>query len=198
MPGENSNFIRLNLTRSDFNESLTCQITKKIDTFDPIGPSILAKTFIKMSMNPVITDILRLKEAHYEIEAESWPAPNFVRISAVPNCDNNCVIFKMVNGQYLMDTSPYLQEASFVEDIVVKEQVYGAKVRINLLLNRNQTKDIRQVYVGVGNDLNVATAKIDMLSDVPQNLTSDHASSSQSSLTLLIVTICVVLVLLVI
>lgn len=99
VPGSNpQNQLSLNLTRKDFNDSLKCVITQKINAHEHIGQAVTQKDLI-FNMNPVVLDVLRIREANFEIEIESWPSPNFVRISTVEECDNKCVIYKMVNGR---------------------------------------------------------------------------------------------------
>ena len=139
--------LRLNLTRQDFNKSLRCIIQKKINATHQIGDAIAKKDLI-MNMNPIVIEKRRVDKGTYEILVESWPMPNFVRVSLVEECDNQCVIYKLVKHKYVMDTSPYLQpEDNFVQDIVIKGQVYGAKVWISLVFNVERLKDFRAIFI---------------------------------------------------
>ena len=48
----------------------------------------------------------------------------------------------------MMDKSPYLKpEDNFVREIVLKGQVYGAKVRIELVLNAVRLQDFKNLFV---------------------------------------------------
>lgn len=155
--------LRLNLTRKDFNESVKCVIQKMFNTTHHVVNSVAQKDLI-LNMTPKVIDMRRLKDGNYEITVESWPMPKFVRVSSVEGCDNQCVIYKLVKGKYMMDKSPYLKpEDNFVQEIVLKGQVYGAKVRIDLVFNSDRLKDFTTVFVSIGNDLNVANVKIDLL-----------------------------------
>jgi len=155
--------LRLNLTRTDFNESVKCVIQKLINATHPIGQSVAQKDLI-LKMTPKVIDMRRQKDGNYEITVESWPMPRFVRVSSVEECNNQCVIYKLVKDKYMMDKSPYLKpEDNFVREIVLKGQVYGAKVRIELVLNAVRLQDFKNLFVSIGNDLNVANVKIDLL-----------------------------------
>ena len=101
-----------------------------------------------MNMNPIVIEKRRVDKGTYEILVESWPMPNFVRVSLVEECDNQCVIYKLVKHKYVMDTSPYLKpEDNFVQDIVIKGQVYGAKVWISLVFNVERLKDFKAIFI---------------------------------------------------
>jgi len=155
--------IRLNLTREDFNQSLKCVIQKGINATHHIADFVTTKDLI-LNMNPKVIEIKRKKEGEYRLLVESWPMPNFIRVSPVEECNNQCVIYKLVKGKYVLDKSPYLKpKNNFVQNIFLEEQVYGAKMRINLVLNNERLKNLTVVIVSVGNDLNVAKAKIDLM-----------------------------------
>lgn len=154
--------ISLKLTRQDFNSTLKCLVELSVNEHQSIGSIATSETLI-FRMNPVIVDILKIKDDNYQIETESWPLPSFVRISIVEGCNNDCVIYKLVNGKYEIDTSPYMKpQSSFVKDVVIQGQVYGAKTRTNIHFNMDKLKDIKVVYIAIGNELNVANAKIDL------------------------------------
>jgi hypothetical protein len=192
--------LRYNLTREDFNQSLKCVITKKIDAENPLGTFVAVQDMV-MNLNPVFLEIHRRKEANYEVLLESWPMPSFVRISSVEMCDKQCIIYRLADdGKYVMDKSPSSvlpKDADLVRDVVVKGQVYGAKTRIDLLLNPGAVEaGITEIYVDVGNSLNVAKAKINLLESDPyyasgshRHLTSSEANTQQSNMTLVIVAV---------
>jgi len=155
--------IRLNLSREDFNQSLKCIIKKGLNATYHVSDSVAQKDLI-LNMNPKVISIKRKKEGSYRLLVESWPMPNFIRVSSVEECNNQCVIYKLVKGKYVVDKSPYMKpENNFVQDIILEEQVYGAKMRINLILNIERLTNLSEIFVSVGNDLNVANAKIDLL-----------------------------------
>ena len=106
----------------------------------PLGIAKLSEDVI-FDMNPAILEVLRIRPSNYEIQVESWPLPNFVRISPVAECDNQCIIYKLVNGRWendtvtQMDTCDWLNisyqiKPIFVEiiyEIFVKTQTNGGK-----------------------------------------------------------------------
>ena len=127
--------IRLNLTREDFNQSLKCVIQKGINATYHVANVVANKDLI-LNMNPKVIDIKRKKEGEYRLLVESWPMPNFIRVSSVDECDKQCVIYYLDKGKYVINKLPDLKpENNFVQDIFLEEQVYGAKMRINLVLN---------------------------------------------------------------
>ena len=116
-------------------------------------------------MSPLIEEIPRLESNRYEIQVQSWPKPKFVKISSVEECNNQCVIYKLLNNdRYVMDTSPYLNESTLVKDVSFV-QISGADVKIHLQLRTNYSKSntVQEIFVGIGNEINVANAKIDLL-----------------------------------
>ena len=157
--------INLTLTRDHFNHSLECQIQSYAGIGgEPIHLSSRSPGFnLLFQMSPLIEQISRLEPNRYEIQVQSWPKPKFVKISSVEECNNQCVIFKLLsNDKYVMDTSPYLNESTLVKDVTFV-QVSGADVKIHLLLQPNSTNTVQELFVGIGNDINVANAKIDLL-----------------------------------
>ena len=186
------------MTRSDFNGSLTCIVDKKLNPREKIGV-VTASKHLVMEMNPIILDILKIRENNFEIQVESWPMPSFVRLSLKENCDSNCIIYKWVQNKYVLDTSPYNSGKSFIEEVTIKGQVYGAKTRINLVLNQDQLQNAKDLFVGIGNDLNVANVKIDLLQNVPHgyHLTSDSQSLKENKTTYIVVGVSLALALLV-
>ena len=102
--------------------------------------------------------------------------------------------------RYVIDTSPYMEDASIVKEVLIKGQVYGAKVRINLLLNKDQLEGVDELFVGVGNKLNVATMRIDLSRQLPfeHPLMASDSNLDQSSFILIVVVASVAFVVLII
>lgn len=195
---ESSDKITLKLTRQNFNATLKCLVELDINKDQHIG-SISTTEKLIFQMNPVILDILKIKEDNYQIETESWPMPSFVRISIVEGCNNDCVIYKLVNGKYEIDTSPYMKDqSSFVKDVVIQGQVYGAKSRINIHFNQKKLKDIKEIFIAIGNDLNVANAKIDLKAAPHEYRSSSLEKVKLNDMTPLIVGLSVGLIVLII
>ena len=187
--GSNTKIVKFDLSRDDFNHSLECEIEQR--TKESGGQVLESKGHLTLSfsMNPMIKNIVRSQENQYEIQVESWPKPNFVRISAVEECNNQCVIYEVQEDKYIMNTSPYLDTSSLIKELSVQQES-GAKVVINLSLQPNQSQAIEELYVGVGNSVNVAKARIDLKS---QNDRALQMSSDQDMI-LIIVIICLVVI----
>ena len=99
------------------------------------------------------------------------------------------------NDKYVMDTSPYLNESTLVKDVTFV-QVSGADVKIHLQLQINsssQSSTVQEIFVGIGNEINVANAKIDLLN-------SDQAlllNTPGQDMTLLILAVTLVTILII-
>ena len=163
--------VNFTLTRNHFNHSLQCQIHSYagIGGDGQVYRSTRSSSFkLLFEMSPLIEQISRLESSEriYEIQVQSWPKPKFVKISSVEECNNQCVIYKLLNNdRYVMDTSPYLNESTLVKDVTFV-QVSGADVKIHLQLQINsssQSSTVQEIFVGIGNEINVANAKIDLL-----------------------------------
>ena len=101
--------IRLNLTREDFNQSLKCVIQKGINATYHVANVVANKDLI-LNMNPKVIDIKRKKEGEYRLLVESWPMPNFIRVSSVDECDKQCVIYYLDKGKYVINKLPDLKQ----------------------------------------------------------------------------------------
>ena len=161
--------VNFTLTRNHFNHSLQCQIHSYAGIEQGGGQvyrSTRSLSFqLLFEMSPLIEEISRLESNRYEIQVQSWPKPKFVKISSVEECNNQCVIYKLLNNdRYVMDTSPYLNESTLVKDVSFV-QISGADVKIHLQLRTNYSKSntVQEIFVGIGNEINVANAKIDLL-----------------------------------
>jgi len=161
--------VNFTLTRNHFNHSLQCQIHSYAGIEQGGGQvyrSTRSSSFqLLFEMSPLIEEISRLESNRYEIQVQSWPKPKFVKISSVEECNNQCVIYKLLNNdRYVMDTSPYLNESTLVKDVSFV-QISGADVKIHLQLRTNYSKGntVQEIFVGIGNEINVANAKIDLL-----------------------------------
>ena len=186
----NKKVVQFDLKRNNFNQSLECEIEQRTKASG--GQVLVSKgqVTLSFSMNPMIKNIFRHEKFQYEIQVESWPKPNFVRISAVEECNNQCVIYERQEGKYVMNTSPYLDTSSLIKDISVQQAESGAKVIIRIALQPNQSQAIEELYIGVGNNINEATAKIDLKSQNDQAL----QMGGGQDMTLIILIVCLIII----
>jgi hypothetical protein len=190
--------LSLNLSRLDFNKTLKCTVT---ESDGQITHAASSQMTLVLFMDPVIKDVLKITDDNFELEVESWPVINFVRISPVQDCANDCVIFACQQEEKcVLNTSPYLNKPSYVQEVTLQRQVYGAKSKIDIFFDIPALSKIgQQLFVQVGNELNIDSAKIDLLQDDPNaDLPRQDASTSQHRTTITAVILSLVILVLVI
>ena len=79
---ENSPSVELELTRKDFNKSLTCSIQHLDTKTKPIGEPLKNHINLVLKLDPLVVEVIQTDINQYELTTETWPIIDYLRIMA--------------------------------------------------------------------------------------------------------------------
>ena len=79
---ENSPSVELELTRKDFNKSLTCSIQHLDTKTKPIGEPLKNHINLVLKLDSLVVEVIQTDINQYELTTETWPIIDYLRIMA--------------------------------------------------------------------------------------------------------------------
>ena len=194
--------IELNLTRKDFNKSLSCSVQHKNNENEPIGgPLKSSNVNLILDLDPQILNVDKVDSNIYELQTESWPPIEFLRIVS-----NNQIEIFVHNLTCHCFTRPDHSQSWFVQEIIWKRNLLQAsnsgqqaRSHFSITFKPNISTVHKTLNIEMGNSKNTAKHTLEFKNDVsiiPSMIKSSSITYIIVSVTIIVIicTIAIVLI----
>jgi len=180
--------VQLNLSREDFNKSLTCSIQHKNHQNEPIGKPLQSQLNLIMDLDPKVFNADQVDSHVYEFEAESWPRIDFLRITSN---EGQFELFAY-NLSCRCYTRPEHSQSWFVQDLLWTS-VSSARSHFSITFKPNISTVHKTLSLEMGNAKGGTTKHVlELKNDVSIIPSIISKSSSVSYIVAAVVTIIVI------